>query len=165
MGGGFPVGAVGGRKDFMAVFDPRPGKPMLPHGGTFSANPVTMRAGLAAMELLDHAAFARLDAMGEAVRSGINDAFRRHGVPGGTVGLGSLLKIHFADRPVRDYRSAYLTEQEAQRQAVFNRGLLNRGVLAAGYGLMALSTPMLDADIDAIVAAASGALAEVSAAS
>ncbi len=163
MGGGFPVGAVGGRKDVMAVFDPRPGKPMLPHGGTFSANPVTMRAGLAAMELLDHAAFARLDAMGEAVRSGINGAFRRNSVPGGTVGLGSLLKIHFADRPVRDYRSAYLTEQEAQRQAIFNRGLLNRGVLAAGYGLMALSTPMLDADIDAIIEAASGALADVSA--
>ncbi len=96
----------------MAVFDPRPGKPALPHGGTFSANPVTMRAGIAAMELLDDAAFARLDAMGEAVRAGIDTAFKRHGVPGGTVGLGSLLKIHFADRPVRDYRSAYLTEEE-----------------------------------------------------
>jgi glutamate-1-semialdehyde 2,1-aminomutase len=84
-------------------------------------------------------------------------------VPGRTVGLGSLLKIHFADRPIRDYRSAYMTEQEAQRQAVFNRGLLNRGVLAAGYGLMALSMPMSDADVDAIIAAASDALAEVAA--
>lgn len=164
MGGGFPVGAVAGKKEFMAVFDPRAGKPALPHGGTFSANPVTMRAGIAAMELLDDAAFARLDAMGAAVRSGINQAFRNSGVPGGTVGLGSLLKIHFADRPVRDYRSAFMTEQETQREAIFNRGLLNRGVLAAGYGLMALSTPMIDADIDAIVAAASGALADVSAA-
>jgi glutamate-1-semialdehyde 2,1-aminomutase len=44
---------------------------------------------------------------------------------------------------------------------VFNRGLLNRGVLAAGYGLMALSMPMSDADVDAIIAAASEALAEV----
>jgi glutamate-1-semialdehyde 2,1-aminomutase len=163
MGGGFPVGAVGGHKEFMTVFDPRSGKPALPHGGTFSANPVTMRAGLTAMELLDEAAFARLDVIGEAVRSGINQAFRRYGVPGGTVGLGSLLKIHFADRPIRDYRSAYMTEQEVLRQAIFNRGLLNRGVLAAGYGLMALSTPMLDADIDAIIKAASGALADVSA--
>ena len=77
--------------------------------------------------------------------------------------MGSLLKIHFADRPVRDYRSAYLTEEETRRQTVFNRGLLNRGVLAAGYGLMALSTPMSDADIDAIVGAASDALAEVAA--
>jgi glutamate-1-semialdehyde 2,1-aminomutase len=161
IGGGFPVGAIGGRRDVMAVFDPRPGKPALPHGGTFSANPVTMRAGIAAMELLDDAAFARLDAMGEAVRAGIDSAFRRHGVPGGSVGLGSLLKIHFADRPIRDYRSAYLTEEEARRQTVFSRALLNRGVLAAGYGLMALSTPMTDADIHAIIDAASGALEEV----
>lgn len=161
IGGGFPVGAVAGHKEFMAVFDPRSGKPALPHGGTFSANPVTMRAGLASMELLDEAAFARLDSIGEAVRSGIDAAFRRTGVPGRTVGLGSLLKIHFADRPIRDYRSAHMTEQEAQRQAVFNRGLLNRGVLAAGYGLMALSMPMSDADVDTIVAAASEALAEV----
>ena len=163
MGGGFPVGAIAGAREFMAVFDPSHGKPALPHGGTFSANPVTMRAGLAAMELLDEAAFARLDATGEAVRNGINDAFRNSGVPGGTVGLGSLLKIHFADRPIRDYRSAYMTATEARRQAVFNTGLLNRGILAAGYGLMALSTPMTDADVDAIVAAAAGALAEVSA--
>jgi glutamate-1-semialdehyde 2,1-aminomutase len=162
IGGGFPVGAVGGHKEFMAVFDPRSDKPALPHGGTFSANPVTMRAGLAAMELLDKAAFVRLDAIGAAVRSGIDQAFRHAGVPGGTVGLGSLLKVHFADRPIRDYRSAYPTEQEARRQAIFNRGLLNRGVLAAGYGLMALSTPMTDADIDMIVKAASEALAEVS---
>ena len=161
IGGGFPVGAIGGRREVMAVFDPRPGKPALPHGGTFSANPVTMRAGIAAMNLLDDAAFARLDAMGEAVRSGIDAAFRRHRVPGGTVGLGSLLKIHFADRPIRDYRSAWLTEEETRRQTVFSRALLNRGVLAAGYGLMALSTPMTDGDIDAIIAAASGALAEV----
>jgi glutamate-1-semialdehyde 2,1-aminomutase len=163
IGGGFPVGAVAGHREFMAVFDPRSGKPALPHGGTFSANPVTMRAGLAAMELLDEAAFARLDTIGEAVRSGINEAFRKNGVPGGTVGLGSLLKIHFADHPVRDYRSAYLTEQETTRQTVFHRAMLNRGVLAAGYGLMALSTPMTDVDVDAIIAAASSALAEVSA--
>jgi glutamate-1-semialdehyde 2,1-aminomutase len=163
IGGGFPVGAIAGRSEFMAVFDPRSGKPALPHGGTFSANPVTMRAGLAAMELLDEAAFARLDVIGAAARAGIHQAFRRHGVPGGTVGLGSLLKIHFADRPVRDYRSAYMTEQETRRQAIFHRGLLNRGVLAAGNGLMALSTPMTDADIDTIISAASDALEEVSA--
>jgi glutamate-1-semialdehyde 2,1-aminomutase len=162
MGGGFPVGAIAGAKRFMAVFDPTSGKPALPHGGTFSANPVTMRAGLAAMQLLDRPAFERLDAIGQAVRDGINDAFRKAGVAGGTVGLGSLLKIHFTDRPIRDYRSAYMSDEETKRQAVFNTGLLNRGVLAAGYGLMALSTPMTDADVDAIIVAAGGALADVS---
>lgn len=163
IGGGFPVGAIAGGKQFMSVFDPSPGKPALPHGGTFSANPVTMRAGLGAMELLDKAAFARLDTIGQAVRDGIDAAFRKTGVPGGTVGLGSLLKIHFNDRRIRDYRSAYLTEAEAKRQAVFNAGLLNRGIFAANYGLMALSLPMTDADIDAIVAAAGASLQEVAA--
>ncbi len=164
IGGGFPVGAIAGRKEVMAVFDPRDGKPALPHGGTFSANPVTMRAGLAAMQLLDDAAFARLDAIGARVREGINDAFRRHGVPGGAVGLGSLLKIHFTGRRVRDYRSACLTPEQTERQTVFSRSLLNRGVLAPGNGLMALSTPMTDDDVATIVEAISDALADVAAA-
>jgi glutamate-1-semialdehyde 2,1-aminomutase len=69
--------------------------------------------------------------------------------------------LDITDRPIRDYRSAYPTEREVGRQAIFNLGLLNRGVLAAGYGLMALSTPMTDEDIDVIIAAASEALAEV----
>ena len=79
IGGGFPVGAIGGHRDVMAVFDPRPGKPALPHGGTFSANPVTMRAGEAAMQLLDQVAFARLDSMGERIRQGLRDTFAHHG--------------------------------------------------------------------------------------
>lgn len=161
IGGGFPVGAIAGRKEFMAVFDPGAGKPAVPHGGTFSANPVTMRAGLAAMELLDEAAFARLDAMGERVRAETNAAFRRFGLPGSAVGIGSLLKIHFTDRLVRDYRSAYMTPQEAARQAAFNGALINRGVLAAGYGLMALSTPMTDADVSEIIEAISESIAVV----
>jgi glutamate-1-semialdehyde 2,1-aminomutase len=161
VGGGFPVGAIGGRAEVMAVFDPSEGKPALPHGGTFSANPVTMRAGLAAMKLLDVAAFARLDAIGERMRAGIDAAFRRHRVPGHAVGLGSLLKIHFSDRKIRDYRSAYMNAEEAKRQEKFNLALLNRGVLAASYGLMALSTPMTGADIEEILGAVSDALEEV----
>ena len=163
MGGGFPVGAVGGAQGI--------------HGGVRSR---VRQAGVAARRNVlgqsrHHArgprgdgdagrgGLRRLDVIGDAVRAGIDEAFRRNGVPGGTVGLGSLLKIHFADRPIRDYRSAYMTEQETKRQSIFNRGLLNRGVLAAGYGLMALSTPMTDADVDAIIVAAAGAMADVSA--
>ncbi len=159
IGGGLPVGATGGRAEVMAVFDPSAGKPALPGGGTFSANPVTMRAGIAAMELLDPAAYQRLDQIGERVRGGIDEAFRRHGVAGGTVGLGSLLRLHFTDRPVRDYRSAYASPAEAQRQDACFRRLIDEGVLMAPNGLMALSTPMTDDDVDMIVASVSAALA------
>jgi glutamate-1-semialdehyde 2,1-aminomutase len=75
--------------------------------------------------------------------------------------MGSLLKIHFTDRPVRDYRSAQITPAEAARQAAFNHALLNEGVFMAGYGLMALSTPMTDDDVSAVVHAASAALTAI----
>lgn len=165
VGGGFPAGAVAGRKEVMAVFDPSRGKPALPHGGTFSANPVSMRAGLVAMQLLNRRAFARLDAIGAAVRAGISESMRHHGVPGTAVGLGSLLKIHFSDRPIRDYRSAYMTEREARRLCIFHLALLNRGILSSSDGLMALSLPMTDADVGEILRAVSDALAEVAATS
>ena len=118
IGGGFPVGAIGGHRDVMAVFDPRPGKPALPHGGTFSANPVTMRAGIAAMELLDDAAFARLDAMGQAVRSGIDAAFQ-------------------APRRARRHGGAWFAAQDSFRRSPGPRlslGLSERGGSAASGG-------------------------------
>jgi glutamate-1-semialdehyde 2,1-aminomutase len=161
IGGGFPVGAVGGRRDVMSVFDPSSGKPALPHGGTFSANPISMLAGAAALKLLDEGSFARLDTIGERVRTGINAAFTRHGVDGKAVGAGSLLKVHFTSREVVDYRSSFPLSNEVNALNTFNLGLLNRGVLAASYGLMALSTPMTDDDVATIIEAADGAIRDV----
>ena len=161
IGGGFPVGAVGGRADIMAMFDATNGKPAIPNEGTFSGNPVTMRAGLASMQLLDQGTFKRLDLMGEQVRAEIRDALRRMGVPGQVLGAGSLVKVHFTERPLRDYRTAFQTRQEAQMLATFHLALLNRGVLAARSGMMALSTPMTEGDLDEILRATEGALGEV----
>src|SRR5207237_1248077 len=63
IGGGFPVGAFGGRADVMSVFDPTSNGVRVMHGGTFNANPVTMVAGYTAMEMLTRDAFAHLDAL------------------------------------------------------------------------------------------------------
>ena len=163
IGGGFAVGAVGGSRKVMGVFDPTKGKPALPHGGTFSANPMTMRAGEVALALLDEAAFAHLDRIGNAVRAGIARAFEKTGLTGRATGMGSLLRVHFADRQIRDYRSAYARPDEARKLAAFHRGLINHGVIAANNGLMALSTPMTEADADEIIAACESALQDVAA--
>lgn len=161
IGGGFPVGAIGGRAEVMAVFDPSGGKPALPHGGTFSANPVTMVAGHAAMEILDQAAFARLDAMGRRVRNEIGQRFARHGLAGQVTGMGSLFKLHFTPDPIRDYRSGFPDAAARKRLDVMHKALLNNGILAAGYGLFALSTPMTDGDIELIIERIDRALATV----
>ncbi|WP_249817482.1 aminotransferase class III-fold pyridoxal phosphate-dependent enzyme [Bradyrhizobium sp. 143] len=57
IGGGMPIGAIGGREDVMDVFDASSGQPLLPQGGTFSANPLSMRAGVAAMQHLTPGCF------------------------------------------------------------------------------------------------------------
>ncbi|WP_245481729.1 MULTISPECIES: aspartate aminotransferase family protein [unclassified Mesorhizobium] len=161
IGGGFPVGAVGGRADVMAVFDPTRGKPALPHGGTFTANPVTMRAGLAAMRALTPASFAHLDAIGSLLREGITASLARHGLNGQCVGLGSLFKVHFTALPITDYRSVYPGASERMKLDLFHKGLLDRGVLSASYGLFALSTSMTEEDAREILSAIDGALAAI----
>jgi glutamate-1-semialdehyde 2,1-aminomutase len=148
IGGGFPVGAVGGRAEVMAVFDPRGGKPPVPHGGTFNANPVTMAAGLAAMRLMDEAAYARLEEMGEKLRGGFRACLERAGVPGAVTGMGSLFRVHPAERTFVDYRSALTDEAERKRLDQLHRALLDHGVLISPTGLGCLSTAVTEAEIE-----------------
>lgn len=158
IGGGFPVGGVGGRADVMAVFDPSKGRPAVPHGGTFSANPVTMVAGLTAMQLMTDAAYAQLDRQGDTLRGALNQAFADSGVSGQATGLGSLIKLHLKSSPIANYRDAHPSPAQAKAMNRFNIEMLNRGILMASYGLIALSTPMQDADIAQIAEAAHDAL-------
>lgn len=161
IGGGFPVGAVGGSAEVMSVFDPSSGRPPVPHGGTFSANPVTMAAGLKAMQLMDDKAFAQLNRHGDLLRNSVNDAFSTTGIEGQATGVGSLLKIHFHKRPITDYRSAYPTAQQQKLMMRLMTKLINNGVMTAGYGLIALSTPMSDQDIEQIGASFKRGLGEL----
>jgi glutamate-1-semialdehyde 2,1-aminomutase len=158
IGGGFPVGAVGGRRDIMAVFDPGRGKPPLPHGGTFTANPVTMAAGLAAMKLLSAAEFERLNGLGDRVRRDLKAAFRKAGVSGTVTGLGSLIRLHLHADKVHDYRSAFADPKARSRMDALFKALLAQGVLIGSNGLVALSTPMLKEDGEEFVAAVAKAL-------
>lgn len=109
IGGGLPIGAVGGRQDVMKVFDASAGRPRLPQGGTFSANPLSMTAGLAAMRHLDHAAFAHLEMLGNIVRDGITRAVEKRGVSLCVTGAASLFRIHPMAQPPNEYREVYPT--------------------------------------------------------
>jgi glutamate-1-semialdehyde 2,1-aminomutase len=152
IGGGFPVGAVAGTAEVMSVFDPtRGGPPLAPHGGTFNANPVTMAAGLAAMRLLTPEAFARLDELGTKLRASLDECFKRAGVPGRVAGLGSLFRLHAVDRELTDYRSTRTTAAEGERLAGIVRRLMEHGVLMSITGLGCLSTPMGEAELEALV--------------
>ena len=151
IGGGYPVGAVGGSGEAMAVFDPTRDKPLLPHGGTFNANPVTMVAGEAAMQHFGQDEIARLGMLGDKARAGITAAFDEAGLPGQVTGLGSLLRIHPHNRPLSDYRSSLMSAPEKSQLAAILRRMRDNGVFVNERGVCSLSTPMGVAEIDIFI--------------
>jgi glutamate-1-semialdehyde 2,1-aminomutase len=128
IGGGFPIGAVGGRAELMDLFDPRR-EDALVHAGTFSANPVSLRAGATAVDLLTAAAIERMNALGERLREGLS-------AQGWTVtGRGSLCRVH-VDEP----------------GALWWR-LYEEGVTIAANGLLCLSTAIDESHVETATAA------------
>lgn len=151
IGGGYPVGAVGGSADVMAVFDPTREKPLLPHGGTFNANPVTMVAGEAAMQHFGQDEIDQLGMLGDKARAGITTAFDEAGLPGQVTGLGSLLRIHTHNRPLTDYRSSLMSAPEKSQLAAILRRMRDNGIFVNERGVCSLSTPMGVAEINIFI--------------
>ncbi|UWP79057.1 aspartate aminotransferase family protein [Dactylosporangium fulvum] len=140
VGGGMSFGAFGGRRDLMARYDPR--RPdALAHAGTFNNNVLTMSAGLAALtRVLTPAALAALNDRGERLRAELNRVFA--GLPARATGLGSLLTVHFTDRPLRT--GADVALGDPLRKELFFFDLLHRGFHLARRGMVALSLPVGD---------------------
>jgi glutamate-1-semialdehyde 2,1-aminomutase len=157
IGGGFPIGATGGTADVMEVFDPGTRGPRIASGGTFSANPVSMAAGLAAMAPLAEGAFDRLNALGERSRARFGEVFRASGVPGQVTGDGSLFRLLLTARPLRSYRDVADPAAEARGQQLFLH-LLDAGVLVNTNGLGCLSTPMGEREVEEMAGALDRAL-------
>ena len=152
IGGGFSIGAFGGRKDIMDLYDPTaPGGPRVAHAGTFNANPVTMLAGAATLEQLTPDVYRKLAELTEYLRAGILKAGAELETPVQVTGLGSLFSIHFTAEELIGYRDI-ATEDAAFRHQVF-LGLLNEGILMAANLVGAVSTEIGEAEIDAFTAA------------
>jgi glutamate-1-semialdehyde 2,1-aminomutase len=137
IGGGLPVGALAGRADVMSAFDATSG-PQIAWGGTFNANPLTMAAGLAAVQAYDQAAIDELNGRGDDLRMRIGAAGVR------VNGRGSLMRI------MEDVDNVDLWW-----------ALYSRGVLAGTNALVALSTPMTHDDLDFAADAIVGAVETV----
>jgi len=156
IGGGFPVGATGGKADVMAVFDP--GSPnAIASGGTFTGNPVSMVAGLATLRALDSEAYERLERMGAALRARLGERLREHGVEGHITGDASLFRFVMTSKPPRTYRDT-VEPAASERMGRLFMHLLDAGVLVNTNGLACLSTPMGDAELGEIVQAFDQAL-------
>ena len=162
IGGGFPVGAIAGSRDVMQVMNPLTETVRFPHSGTFSANPITMTAGLTAMSLYDEAAVQRLNSLTLRAVEGIREAIGRSGEPACVTGSGSMFRVHLKPQPPRNHREAFTTTEEAARLAVLLDHLFDEGFLMINTCSATLSTAMAEAEIDSLVDAVDTGLQKLS---
>jgi glutamate-1-semialdehyde 2,1-aminomutase len=102
IGGGMPIGVVCGKKEIMALADPvkRNSKQSCCAigGGTFSANPMTMTAGIASLTYLmknRKSVYRKINSLGNQTRQGLNKIFSEARIPVDVTGVGSLFCTHF----------------------------------------------------------------------
>lgn len=150
IGGGFPVGAIGGRSDVMAVFGGNGRVPLVPQGGTFSANPVSMAAGLVAMQAMTPAEFDRLERMGDSLCQKLRDCAARLDRPFSVAGAASLFRIHPKPAVPITYSEGRMNAGEEECMRDLTRFFRDRGILLPYGAAACLSTAMTDRDIDQV---------------
>ena len=148
IGGGFPVGALAGRQDVMSVMDPLADKVLFPHSGTFSANPVTMTAGLVSMALFNKTAVANLNRLADRARASIAEAIRVADVPACVTGGGSMFRVHMKAEIPTTYRAAYMTPKESKIIQALLDHLFDNGIIMINTCSGSLSTVMTEKEIE-----------------
>lgn len=151
LGGGFAVGAYGGRRELMANLAPR--GPVY-QAGTFSGNPVTVRAAIAALTLYRQPGL--LEGI-EGLARRLAEGWRSLGLVVGQV--GSMFSVGFGVEGLRDHRDAERLDTE--RFAKFFHGLLSRGVYLppSCHDAACLSAAHTEDDVDRVLALSAQVLA------
>jgi glutamate-1-semialdehyde 2,1-aminomutase len=150
LGGGLPVGVVGGRGDVMALFDPRR-EDRVRHAGTFNGHPAAMAAGLAVLEALDRPAIARVNDQGRRLAEGIERVGRERSLPLTATHYGGVGRMHMARTPPGSGREALALAREPRVEIY--RAMLERDVLISPDGRFATCTATSDEQVQRFLAA------------
>jgi glutamate-1-semialdehyde 2,1-aminomutase len=127
IGGGLPIGAVGGRRDIMSTLSPL--GPVF-HAGTLAGNPLATAAGLAALGELTPDVYMELLARSRRLAALLRDACAAAGFPASFPVVGTLVGIVCGDvPPPTDFAGAKQTDERAY--ASFFRAMLDEGVAMA----------------------------------
>jgi glutamate-1-semialdehyde 2,1-aminomutase len=156
IGGGLPVGAIGGSESIMSCLDPR-SRGALWHSGTFNGNPLTCAAGAVSVRELTAQRIDTMDRLGDRLARELKKAAMAVELPFSVRRIGSLMNIFFLNEPP----PATITRDDAKLIGEFHLAMLNHGLFIAPRGMIALSTVMTDQLMDEIIQRASQALHDV----
>ena len=159
IGGGFPVGAFGGKRDVMQRLAPV--GPVY-QAGTLSGNPVAMAAGLETVKILrDGQVYDHLERISAALANGLQQSARKSGLRYTVNRVGSMMCLFFADRIVRSFTDAAGADQNAF--SIYFKAMLERGIYLApsAFEAMFVSAAHAMSDIDRTIEASRESLEEV----
>ncbi len=134
IGGGFPVGAVGGPRELLRIFDPADLK--IFHTGTFNANPVTMAAGEIAVRELTAQRISAMEELCNALKDGLARAAKKCGLPMSINHYGSCLNLYFSESAPE----SSIVREDQEMIGKFHLAALNHGLFLASRGMIAVST-------------------------
>ncbi|MCA9774059.1 MAG: aminotransferase class III-fold pyridoxal phosphate-dependent enzyme, partial [Myxococcales bacterium] len=158
VGGGLPVGVLGGRAEIMDALSPEGG---VYQAGTLSGNPLAVAAGLATLRLLaEPGVIDGIEAATARLAEGLAEAARSTGVAFTAAHVGSMFGFFFQEGPVANFADA--ARSDVGRFARFHGAMLDRGVylapsqFEAGFVSAAHSPTDLDRTLEAARAAFAG---------
>ncbi len=170
LGGGFPIGAVGGSEEIMMlsaannesdVFaiggDSRKGKNVVFHSGTYNGHPIVLAAGLETIMILEEeGVLDDLFAKTNELRSALEAMYAQYGIAMKTIGMGSIFNIVFTDQPVTNYRDMWQANTSLREEIDIE--LLKRGIHLKPLNRYSMSTVHSSEDIQRTVVAHEQAL-------
>jgi glutamate-1-semialdehyde 2,1-aminomutase len=158
LGGGAPVAAVAGKREFMSMIGPG----RIGFGGTYNANPLSLAASKATLQTLmenDGEAFRLMAANGAKLKEGLSSKIREAGYQAVVNNVGPLLSIYFTKlRKVSTYRQSAQSDQEKYKR--FREEMVKRGVYMHPDGLerISLSAVHTEREIEETLTAAEESL-------
>ncbi|UCH31376.1 MAG: glutamate-1-semialdehyde 2,1-aminomutase [Candidatus Bathyarchaeota archaeon] len=152
LGGGLPIGAIAGKEDIMERMNPLlfDQSKFSFHGGTFTANPSTLSAGLEMLKTLEDGNIINdLNNRGDKIHQRLADIFERHNVEAIINQAGSLFNMHFTREKVWNPHLAY--EADKEKLLNYHMRLINEGIFFLPGKCGALSTAHTSEDLDKLV--------------
>jgi glutamate-1-semialdehyde 2,1-aminomutase len=145
LGGGVPLGVVGGSNEVMDVVT----KDIVQMSGTHHGHRLACAAGIAILKQLDDVAYKRLNSMGERIKNELNIWAKEKKIPFIVFGESSVLGYAFTreiGQTIRTHRDYWL-KSDAQKMQTFALEIAVRGFLPVHRGQLGLTLPMADQDI------------------
>lgn len=161
IGGGAPIGAVIGKREIMALLDPRREKSSsVFHSGTFNGNPLSISLGMATIkELTSNDNFSRIEKVSSILRRRISETLDQFGVTHRMYGEGGIVNYTLSDDEIRTFRD--ISQSNMQKRKRIDSYMLGEGIYLVTGSRFSLSLSHSEADIETTINSLEVALNEV----